>query len=241
MLKTPFYYEERLTDDDLKKIGQLSLLWSHTEHIIGNCLKIMLRLTDEEAIVAVFPLSLEQRINKIEKLARINPLNEQAKAAFNEFKAVRKAIQYVRNNVIHAIIIRGEGAGQPDMFHLRSHGRSLTKEQVFSAEELTNYAGHAALAFRYALGDKDHPLGLSYTLPERPEIPEFLRKLVQRRWWPCGRAGSLMSGSRGGRWSNVPARWNSACGPTRTCRQGRRLGVKTAGGAPAARLGNARS
>jgi hypothetical protein len=50
-----------------------------------------------------------------------------------------------------------------------------------------------------------------------------------------------LSGSRGGRWSNVPARWNSACGPTRTCRQGRRLGVKTAGGAPAARLGNARS
>jgi hypothetical protein len=64
------------------------------------------------------------------------------------------------------------------VFHLRSKKRTLTKAQIFSAEELTNYAAHAVYSLRYALGSKELSPGERYALPDRPEIPEFLRGLI---------------------------------------------------------------
>ncbi len=59
MIESPASYDSALSDDDLKTIGRLAISWSTTEHVIGNCLKTMLRLTDDEAQIAVFPLGLE--------------------------------------------------------------------------------------------------------------------------------------------------------------------------------------
>ena len=120
MLDTPFRFEEELTSEEFQKLGQLSLRWSHTEHIIGNCLKVMLRLTDEEAVAMVFPLPLERRLNKIKELSELTPLNADAQAACDELQIVMRAVQYVRNSVLHAIMIDHPEHGQ--MFHLRSKG-----------------------------------------------------------------------------------------------------------------------
>jgi hypothetical protein len=84
------------------------------------------------------------------------------------------AIQYVRNNVIHAFVTEGDHE-----FRLHSKQRMLTKAEVFSTEELTNYAAHVTLALRWALGFGSDPSGHSYTLPKRPEIPEFLQSKFQ--------------------------------------------------------------
>jgi hypothetical protein len=89
-----------------------------------------------------------------------------------------KGIQFVRNNVIHAIVLDDLDEGH--VFHLRSKRRSLTKAEIFSAEELTNYAAHAAISLRYALGLKDVP-GARRPLPDRPDIPKFLRELIPTR------------------------------------------------------------
>jgi hypothetical protein len=178
MITTPFLYEEKLTDEELKKIGQLALRWSHTEHILGNCLKVMLGLTDEQAIVTVFPLSLHQRLDQLRKLAAINPPNDDAKAALAELLAVMPMIQAVRNGVIHAIIV-DDGAGE-QMFHLRSKERSIAKKEAFEAEELTNFAAHAALSLRHALGFKD-VAGSRHALPGRPEIPASLQRFLPTR------------------------------------------------------------
>jgi len=162
------------------KLGQLSLRWSHTEHVIGNCLKVMLRLTDQEAIIMVFPLPFDQRIQRMVRIAEINPPTAEVKEALDELVYVMKGIQYVRNNVIHAVVVEDEKQGY--LFQLRNKERSLTKVQIFETEDLTNYAGHVALKLRFALGDKD---GVhSYTLPERPEIPTFLRELMPSRSKP---------------------------------------------------------
>jgi hypothetical protein len=176
MIETPFTFEENLTAEEFQKIGQLSLRWSHTDHIIGNCLKVMLRLSDEEAVLIVFPMGAETRLTRIAELAAINPLNPEARSAFDELKPIMTGIQFVRNNVIHAIIIDDMENGQ--QFHLRSKQRSLTKEQVFSTEEITNYAARAAISFRYALGMKTG-FGGQHPLPDRPAIPEFLRSKIQ--------------------------------------------------------------
>jgi hypothetical protein len=80
------------------------------------------------------------------------------------------AIQYVRNNVIHAFVTEGDHE-----FRLHSKQRTLTKAEVFSVEELTNYTAHVTVALRYALGFEFDPEGHTYTLPDRPDIPEFLQ------------------------------------------------------------------
>lgn len=169
MIPVPYRFEPDLSPEEFVKLGQLSLRWSHIEHTMGMCLKRMLRLSDDEAIIMVFPLSMEQRLQRITQVAKVTPLNDLAAAPLNELKLIMPAIQYVRNKVIHAFVTEGD-----HQFRLHSKQRTLTKAEVFSAEELTNYAGHVTLAFRSALGFEFDPTGHSYTLPDKPEIPEFL-------------------------------------------------------------------
>jgi hypothetical protein len=47
MIPTPYNFEPTLSDQEFMKIGHLSVKWSHLEHIVGNCLKVILRLNDE--------------------------------------------------------------------------------------------------------------------------------------------------------------------------------------------------
>jgi len=129
MIDTPFRFESELSPEDYQKIGVLSLRWSHIDHVIGNCLKVMLRLSDEEAIVAIFPLSTHQRLDHMKKVAKLNGLPADAQTALDELRVVMTGIQYVRNNVVHAIIVDDETEGH--VFHLRSKERSLTKAEVF--------------------------------------------------------------------------------------------------------------
>jgi hypothetical protein len=172
MIPTPFRYEANLTPEDFQKIGQLSLRWSHTDHIIANCLKVMLRLTDEEAILMVFPLSLDLRIQRIEAHRKLKKLPPDADHAFTELKAAMEIFRPVRNFVAHALL-RDEARGE-QVFEFRSKGKKMTKMQIFETEELTNYASHAALVFRYALGEKNSDV--PSPLPNRPRIPMSLRK-----------------------------------------------------------------
>ena len=99
-----------------------------------------------------------------------------AQKAFDELRPVLKGIQYVRNNVVHSIV----GEDEPMATYSTSgrKKRSLTKAEVFSAEEITNYAGHLVIALRYGLGFKDGLPPTEYTCPDRPVIPDFLKSVV---------------------------------------------------------------
>jgi hypothetical protein len=178
MLETPFRFEPNFTTEEWQKLGQLMLRWSHTEHVIGNCLKVMLRLSDAEAVIMVFPLGLEQRIQRISDLSELAPFKGDAKAAYDELCRAIKAIQYVRSNVAHAVVVEDDDGGYH--FELRSKGRKLSKSEILSAEEITNYAAHAAYSFRVALGQKEYP-GARHPLPDRPSIPKFLRSFFAER------------------------------------------------------------
>jgi hypothetical protein len=172
MIPSPYRFEPLISDQDLAKLGILAMRWSHIEHVVANCLKVMLRLSDDEAIVMVFPLGIEQRLNRIQEISKISPLIPHAQAAFDELRIVMRGVQYVRNSVVHSIVV--EDDKEDHVFHLRSAGRTLTKAQIFSMEEWTNYASHLARALRYALGFKNQPEPVLYEWPERPAIPEFL-------------------------------------------------------------------
>jgi hypothetical protein len=115
--------------------------------VIANCLKVLLRLTDEEAIVVVFPLSTDNRLARIRELQKLKPLPPGlAEQAFRELDLMMKGIQAVRNNVVHAVILKDGMSDQ--IFELRSKRRGFTKAEVFEIEEITNYAAHAALTPR---------------------------------------------------------------------------------------------
>jgi hypothetical protein len=175
MLNSPFRYETSLTDADYQTLGRMSLRWSHTEHIIGNCLRVMMRLTEEEAIAVVFPQTTDRRVQLINSLSAVNPLPSDAKQAFDEFAWAWKKVQQIRNLLIHAIVDDTTSPGEV-YFHLRSKKKSWHKNDVFSAEELTNFAAHAAQSFRFALGLKG-PSGERHPLPSRPQLPPFLESI----------------------------------------------------------------
>jgi hypothetical protein len=48
MISSPFWFEDKLTPEGYQKIGKLSLRWSHIDHLIANCPKKLLRLSDDE-------------------------------------------------------------------------------------------------------------------------------------------------------------------------------------------------
>src|SRR5438105_2808852 len=109
MIPSPYNFEPALTDAEYAKLGVLALRWSHIEHILGNCLKVILRLTDDEAVIVVFSLSADQRAEKIHQLSKLSELPAPAKKAFEELRPILKGIQYVRNNVVHSIAGEYEG------------------------------------------------------------------------------------------------------------------------------------
>ena len=183
MIQSPFRFEKSLTPEDFQKIGQLSLRWAHIDHVIGNCLRVLLGLSDEEAVIKVFPLGASARLDRIQELRKLKPLGSpEAEHAWNELKPVMRGLLTVRTNVAHVVLIPDSG-GQLT-FHLRNKERDFTKEEIFETEELTNYAAHAALVLRHALGDKD-PEGAPGALPDRPPIPAFLQPFIS---WPTAQS-----------------------------------------------------
>jgi hypothetical protein len=176
MIEPPFEYA--LSAQELQKLGELSLTWSHTEQLIGHCLRNLLRLSGEEAVIVVFPLPLEQRLRRVKELADLAPMSEHMKASLEELLTIMPAIQLVRNNVAHAVLIHDTKDGV--LFHLSSKDRTLTKKQIFESEELTNYACHVAMSLRFSLPAMSES-GWHKPLPERPAIPDYLRHLFPTR------------------------------------------------------------
>src|SRR5258708_24769969 len=144
MIPTPFRFEPEMMPDEFQTVGRLTLKWSHIEHIVGNCLKRILRLTDEEAIVVVFPLNIETRLNRILELSKIKPMKPRSQSLLAELRPLMRGIQYLRTSVVHAIVVENDKSG--DLFHLRSRRRNVTKAEIFSSEEITNYTAHVVIA-----------------------------------------------------------------------------------------------
>ena len=171
MIPSPFRYEANFKAEDYQTLGKLSLRWSHIDHVIANCLKRLLRLKEDEARLIVFQLSADAQFERILALEKLKPLRTKAAAqALSELCLVMKGLRQVRNNVAHAVL-KDDGTAQ-QIFESRKTKRVFTKAQIFTTEELTNYAAHAALVLRDKLGEKD-PAGAPGPLPARPQIPSW--------------------------------------------------------------------
>jgi hypothetical protein len=175
MIESAFYFETGFTESDFAKIGRLLVRWAQIEHVLGNCLRVLLGLSLEEAKTKVFKDGGAERVKRIGKHIEENPLTPSAQVAFDELRPVLEGLRFVRNTIAHCVVLEGDDG--KFSFELRSRGHTLTMEQVLSTEELTNYAGHLVYAFRYALGFKEEIYG--HECPTRPPIPEFLRGLIQ--------------------------------------------------------------
>ncbi len=119
MIPSPFWFEGKLTPEDYQKLGKLSLRWSHIDHLIANCLKKLLRLTDDEARLVVFPLSTDIRLARMRDLQELNPLPTQAaKQAFDELDRVTKAqvfeTEELTNYAAHAALVLRHELGDKD-------------------------------------------------------------------------------------------------------------------------------
>jgi len=175
MIKTPYHFEAILSDQEFQKIGQFACRWAHIEHTIGNCLRVMLEMEMEPATAMIFPLTLDQRMERISKLAEQRFLTGYQFALLAELKPLIRAMQFLRTTALHGVVM---SLGDDDniYFHLRSKGRNINITDLFSCEDLINYAAHVTQAFRLSLGDKTYEghEGHTYALPARPPVPDFL-------------------------------------------------------------------
>jgi hypothetical protein len=171
MIPSPFRFEKDLTAEDFQKLGQLILRWSHMEHIVGHCLRLILGLTEEQATALIFPLNLEVRLQRIADQVEQKPLSPPVNAIYREMLGAIKTLQPIRNLIAHGVLLPNV-EGEHDQFHSRQKSKRHSKEEIFRCEALINYAAHAALLLRQEFGDPGAELG---PLPQRPAIPAFLQ------------------------------------------------------------------
>jgi hypothetical protein len=179
MITSPFRFEQNLAEHDYRTLGVLLLRWSHIEHMLAHCLKLLLGLNDDQAVTeGVFRRSTRQRLKEIRILQKSKGFpTAHAERAFRELDAVMEGLLDVRDHAVHAVLINHETGDA--RFESRLRGSHYTKAQVFETEELTKYAGHAAWLLRHELGDIDRDNPAPGPLPARPQIPEFLKEKIE--------------------------------------------------------------
>lgn len=183
MLDTPFLFGPPITDVQYQTLGKLMVKWSTIDHVLANCLRAIMKQTEEEAVITIFPMSSAQRLDLIKKLRHIarpsggQPLNSDAQAAIDALCFILPKLRAVRNNVAHAIPMRDGENDAAIILHNRARGRdqSITLDEVFSTEEVTNYAAHAVVSLRYAIGLAGADPQQRYPLPAQPALPPILQ------------------------------------------------------------------
>jgi hypothetical protein len=173
MIRTPYSFEANFSSEEFETFGKFAVRWSHIEHTIANCLRVLLRFDPKQASVMIYPLSLDTRMSRITEHIKLRPLEANQLTLFEELKPLIRAMQYLRNTVFHGTLVDLFSADEP-FWHLRSKDRTITKSQFFACEDLVNYTAHITEAFRLSLGDKADDRGSNYALPGRPPIPDFL-------------------------------------------------------------------
>jgi hypothetical protein len=163
-----------LTPEELSKLGDLSLVWSHTEHVIAKSLKEILRYNDHDAISIIYPMGLQRKLNYITKLS--GQLSDGSRTYFEELRLVVGAInKLIRNTAAHGVLVNDTKEGT--LFRSPSKDWVVSKDDVLRSQEISNYALGVAIAFYHSL-DPDEPLA---PLPERPKIPKALREFLPAR------------------------------------------------------------
>jgi hypothetical protein len=181
MIKSPYTFESAISDKEFQKIGEFACRWSMIEHTMANCLRAALGMEPGEATIMIFPLSLDQRMQKLRELKSMNIFTPYQQALLAELKPLILAMQYIRNTVLHGTAMDLNFKDEME-WHLRSKGRVLKKSDLFACEDLINYTGHVSREFRMAMGDKlNAPWAPPAALPCRPPIPPFLPKECQAR------------------------------------------------------------
>ena len=110
-----------LTPEEKGKLGELSLLWSHTEHVIAKSLKEILKFNDDEAISLIYPMRLQRKLNHITRLS--SRMSDRSQSYFEELKSVVNAVSKIRNAVAHGVLVNDLRAG-PGNLHRALSGIS---------------------------------------------------------------------------------------------------------------------
>jgi hypothetical protein len=161
-----------LTPEEMSKLGELFLVWSHTEHVIAKSLKEILKYNDEEAISIIYPMMLQRKLNNITKHS--SQLSDGSRTYFEELKSVVEAVtKLIRNTVAHGVLVNDTKEGT--LFRSPSKDWVVSKDDVLQSKEISNYALWIAIVFYHSLDPDEHLA----PLPQRPKIPNALKGLLQ--------------------------------------------------------------
>jgi hypothetical protein len=103
VIESAFYFETGFTESDFAKIGRLLVRWAQIEHVLGNCLRVLLKLSLDEAKTKVFQHGGAERVKRIEVHIKEYPLTPSAQVAFDELRPILKGLRHVRNTIAHCV------------------------------------------------------------------------------------------------------------------------------------------
>jgi hypothetical protein len=173
-MATPHFIYHGLSRDELARLGELTLTWSNMDHSIGQAVRLILKLTDEQFVAFVGPLATDRRMQLLKKYS--SNLPDELRSMIDELNLVIKPTLIARNTYVHAVVVDGWNIPK---FKLMSKDRVLTKEDLLGSEPISNYAGLLALHIEIKL-EKKFDISLLPPLPSRPYIPPALLPEGQR-------------------------------------------------------------
>src|SRR4051794_11247706 len=105
MIETPYKFEANFSPEEFQKFGQFAVRWSHIEHTIANCLRVMLNFDPKQASVMIYPLSLDTRMSRMAERIKLIPLQPEQMVLFEELKPLIRAMQHLRTTTLHGTFV----------------------------------------------------------------------------------------------------------------------------------------
>lgn len=157
-------------------LGRMMLRWGQIDHLVANCILRLRGRPRKRQKEDIDGCTAGQRVRILADLMKTSPVTPEARKAFDAFLPIWRGLIGVRNHVAHGVTF-WEPDGTADT-KLQHRGRDEPIEKILAAESITNFAAHAVLSFRFALGLEADP-DIRHPLPRRPAIPPIVKTYMK--------------------------------------------------------------
>ena len=176
MPRLPGAFQTDLKQSQNAALGRLILRWGQIDHVVANCILELSGRRRGRKRDKIDVLTAGQKIPILEGLRNTPRMSVEAVLAFDAFMPLWKGLIGVRNHVAHGVV-----AWDPDgraTTKLLYRERAVAIKDILAAEAITNFAAHAVLALRLAIGVSDDPEA-RHRLPPRPALPAIVRSYMK--------------------------------------------------------------
>lgn len=171
-------FQAGLSRSQTGALGRMIVRWSQIDHIVSSCVLILRGRPRRKVREKIDNCPAGQKLRELTTLMATSAVSAEARAAYDEFVPLWRALIGVRNHVAHGVA-SWDPEGRVNTT-LTFRGRRIAIKDVIAAEAIMNYAANAVMVFRMAIGKEGdaHP---RQRLLRRPTIPTIVSVYMNER------------------------------------------------------------